>query len=361
MTTISEQFKNREQVMMKFSDAPFTGSAVLNPGWAEPTYDDFFMRMEDTPVLVNQSTVIPMSALQHDLDDLELNVELDAQRNMSSGRPSTSTGLTSNETAPTFKRKQLLAQPLQAKTIITENWLDENIEGARFLDKYLGRLGEAMGPAFERWALYAKIGVSTQTGEGTGYGLANGILAQLEAIAVDASANKGIANLVYRDKILEGIVNAILAYIDQDGDITGATLLLPPTIYARLMAEIASNEKTEFDRLILQEANMTKIMGIEIKQDNILRETRNTYGSMKFNTTTLAYDTTGTAVSGLTYGILTKATNIVFGMMKNIETRNQYDIDVLGYKVAGLCKGDVKVHYDQDTIAIPFASTNTPS
>ena len=71
MTTIAEQFRNREQVMMKFSDAPFNGSAVLQPGWAEPTYDDFFMRMEDTPVLVNQSTVIPMTALQHDLDDLE--------------------------------------------------------------------------------------------------------------------------------------------------------------------------------------------------------------------------------------------------------------------------------------------------
>ena len=353
MTTIGEQFKNREQVMMKFSDAPFSASAVLNPGWAEPTYDDFFMRLEDTPVLVNQSTIIPMSALQHDLDDLELSVELDAQRTMSSGYPSTSTGLTANETVPQFTRKQLLAQPLQCKTIITENWLDENIEGRRFLDKYLGRLGEAMGPAFERWALFAKKGSTTVTGEGTGYALADGILAQLETIAQDSTANKGINDLIATDNILEGIINAILAYIDQEGDIMGATLLLPPTIYARLMAEIANNEKTEFDRLILQEANMTRIMGIEIKQDNILRTTRNGYGSMKFDSNG-AYDTTGTAVTGITWGILTKATNIIFGMMKNIETRNQYDIDILGYKVAGLCKGDVKVHWDQDTLALPF-------
>ena len=355
MTKIAEQFRNREQVMMKFSDAPFTGSAVLNPGWAEPTYDDFFLRLEDIPVLVNQSTIIPMTALQHDIDDMSLNVEFDAQRNMSSGRPSTSTGLTSNETSPTFKRKQLLAQPLQCKTIITENWLDENIEGTRFLDKYLGRLGEAMGVGFERWALFAKKGSSTVSGEGTGYALADGILAQLEAVAVDGTANKGIANAVATNNILEGIVNSILAFIDQDGDIVGTTLLLPPTIYARLMAEIANNEKTEFDRLILQEANMTKIMGIEIKQDNILRSTRNGYGTMKFDSTTKAYDpTNGSNITGLQWGILTKATNIIFGMMRNIETRNQYDIDILGYKVAGLCKGDVKVHYDQDTIAIPF-------
>lgn len=354
MTTIGEQFKNREQVMMKFSDAPFSASAVLNPGWAEPTYDDFFMRLEDTPVLVNQSTIIPMSALQHDLDDLELSVELDAQRTMSSGYPSTSTGLTANETVPQFTRKQLLAQPLQCKTIITENWLDENIEGRRFLDKYLGRLGEAMGPAFERWALFAKKGSTTVSGEGTGYALADGILAQLETIAQDNTANKGINKLIPTNAILEGIINAILAYIDQEGDIMGATLLLPPTIYARLMAEIANNKNTEFDRLILQEANMTRIMGIEIKQDNILRTTRNGYGTMKFNSTTKEYDTTGSNVSGITWGILTKATNIIFGMMKNIETRNQYDIDILGYKVAGLCKGDVKVHWDQDTLALPF-------
>ena len=359
MTTIAEQFKNREQVMMKFSDAPFTGSAVLNPGWAEPTYDDFFMRLEDQPVLINQSTVIPMTALQHDLDDLTLDVELDAQRTVSNGRPSNSTGLTANETSPVMKRKQLMAEPLQAKTIITENWLDENIEGQRFLDKYLGRLGEAMGVGFERWALFAKKGSTTVSGEGTGYALTDGILAQLEEIAVDNSNNKGIADLVYKDKILEGIINAIIAYIDQEGDIVGTTLLLPPTIYARLMAEIANNKNTEFDRLILQEANMTKIMGIEIKQDNILRETRNGYDTMKFNDG--VYDTKGTAVTGLTYGILTKATNIVFGMMKNIETRNQYDIDILGYKVAGLCKGDVKVHWDMDTIAIPFCKENAPS
>ena len=166
--------------------------------------------------------------------------------------------------------------------------------------------------------------------------------------------NMCINKLIATNAILAGIVDARLTYIDQDGDIQGATLILPPPIYARLMAEIANNKQTEFDRYILQEANMTKIMGVEIKQDNILRKSKNSYGTMKFNSTTKEYDTTGSSFTGITWGILTKATNIVFGMMKNIETRNQYDIDVLGYKVAGLCKGDVKVHWDQDTIALPF-------
>ena len=109
MTTIAQQLKNKENVLMKFSDAPFDGSGVLSPGWAEPTYDDFFMRLVDKPVLVEQSTVFPMTALEHDLDDLEIKVELDAQRTISSGTIGASTGLTSNETVPTLSRKKLRA------------------------------------------------------------------------------------------------------------------------------------------------------------------------------------------------------------------------------------------------------------
>ena len=41
-------------------------------------------------------------------------------------------------------------------------------------------------------------------------------------------------------------------------------------------------------------------------------------------------------------------------MMREFDVKNQWDIDVLGYKVALLCKGDVKVLWDQDTLAIPF-------
>ena len=349
-TDIKQQFKNREHVMMKFSDKAFDGSGKLNPGWAEPTYDDFYTRLEDEPVILNQSRVIQMTSLQHDVDDMELEVELDAQR--VSGATA---GLTSNETVPSFKRKQLLAQPLQCKTVITENWLDENIEGERFLDNYLGRLGVAMGPAAERWALFAKSGVSTQTGEGTGYALSDGIIAQLEAIAVDESDNIGIFNKIPDNKLLENIINACIQYVAQGGDIVGATIILPPVIYSKLVAEIAANKNTEFDRYLMVDGNINKIMGMEIKQNKILKTTRNLFGTRKFDSTTGAYDpTNGTNQTGLLWGFITKAENIVFGIMKNIETRNQYDIDVLGYKIAGLCKLDVKVHWDQDTIALPF-------
>ncbi|AMK16318.1 hypothetical protein [Methanobrevibacter olleyae] len=358
MPTIAEQFRNRENVLMKFSDAPFTGSGVLNPGWAEPTYDDFFMRLVDTPVLLEQSTVFPMTALEHDIDDLEIKVELDAQRTISGGVLGESTNLTANETVPKRNRQKLRAVPLQCKTIIGDNFLEENIEKEGFLDKYLGRLGEAMGPAFELWGVYADQSVSTVSGEGTGYGLSNGLLAQCKEIASDTNTDtEGLAKLITHETLIDGILNAVYTYIDQDGDLNNATMVLPPTIYSRLMGAIARDRNSDLGDLVIQKGKMTTIMGVEIKSDNILRQTRNGYDTMKF--TNGEYKGNGTNTTDMKYGFIGRPANTVFGMMKHIETANQYDIDVWGWKVAGRVKGDVKIHWDQDTLAIPFAPTAT--
>lgn len=351
---IYESLKNRENFMMKFNDAPFD-SGILNPGWAEPSYDKFFQRLVDTAELLNQSTVFPMTALQHDLDMLTGEIELETQR-LSTGA---SSGLTSTETVPGKERKQLLAQPLQAKTIITDNFLEENIEKEGFMDTYLGMLTETMGPAFERFGIFADTSISTGA-EATGYYTTDGILKQLKTISSNTNTEaKGLAHLVHQDNVGDGILDAIERYIDQDGNVKNATCVLPPQVYARLMIEIANSRETNLGDAVLQDGNMTKILGIEIKQDNILRNCRNGYDKMKF--TDNEYAANGTQVSNMLYGFIGQPNNIVFGMMRNFETKNQWDIDVLGYKVAFLVKGDVKVLWDQDTLAIPFSMQNTPT
>lgn len=352
---IYQSLKSRENFMMKFDDAPFD-SGKLNPGWAEPSYDKFFQRLVDTAELLNQSTVFPMTALQHDLDMLTGEIELETQRT-STG---TSSGLTSVETIPGKTRKQLVAQPLQAKTIITDNFLEENIEKEGFMDTYLGMLSDTMGPAFERFGIFADTSNAGATGVPTGYGTTDGILKQLTNISTNTSVDaNGLSHLVYQNQIGNGILDAIERYIDQDGNIKNATCVLPPQIYARLMIEIANSRETDLGDAVLQEANMTKILGVEIKQDNILRNTRNGYDSMKF--TNLEYKGNGTKTDKMLYGFIGQPNNIIFGMMRNFETKNQWDIDVLGYKVAFLVKGDVKVLWDQDTLAIPFTMQDAPT
>ena len=353
MTTIYDQIKNQENFMFKFDDAPFD-SGILKPGWAEPSYDKFFTRMVDEPVLLNQSMTFPMKALQHDLDMLTAEVELDTQR-LASGA---SAPLTENETSPDKKRKQLLAQPLQAKTIVTDNFLEENIEGEGFMDVYMGILAESMGPAFERFGIFADTTVATVTGEGTGYKTTDGILKQLTDISSDSNNEaNGLAALTYQDDVGAGILNAITRYIEQDGNLKNARCVLPPQIYARLMLEIANDRNTDLGDAVLQTADMTKIMGVEIAQDNILRNCRNGYDSMQF--TDGEYKGNGTKNTNMVYGFIGQPNNIVFGMMRDFTVKNQWDIDVLGYKVALLCKGDAKVLWDQDTLAIPFTMNNS--
>lgn len=354
MATIYDQIKNQKNFMFKFDDAPFD-SGVLKPGWAEPSYDKFFTRMVDEPVLLNQSTTFPMTALQHDLDMLTAEVELDTQRTTTGA----SAPLTSTETEPDKNRKQLLAQPLQAKTIVTDNFLEENIEGENFMDLYMGLLAEAMGPAFQRFGIFADTSVSTVSGEGTAYKTTDGILKQLINISTDSNNEaNGLAKLTYQNDVGTGILDAIIRYIEQDGNLKNARCVLPPQIYGRLMLEIANDRNTELGDAVLQTADMTKIMDVEIVQDNILRNCRNGYNEMKF--TDGEYKGNGTKNTNMIYGFVGQPNNLVFGMMSDFTVKNQWDIDVLGYKVALLCKGDSKVLWDQDTLAIPFTLNNSP-
>lgn len=350
MNNIKAKIKNREDFTFKFADAPFDNNGKLSPGWAEPTYDDFFQRMVDEPVLLNQSTVLPMTAVAHDLDMLTAEVELDSQRD-STGN---SKPLTDNETEPGIDRKQLIAQPLQAKTIISDNFMDENIEGEDFLTEYTNLLADAMGPAFERFGIFADTTVNTVQGEGTGYKMTDGLLSQLKAIASDTSKEEyGFSKLVYYDNVGEGIFNAAERYISQDGNIKNATIVLPPEMHAKFMIEIAQDRDGLLGDAVFQDGTITKLLGMEVVTDNILRTTRNGYDTMKFNSDG-EYKGNGSNVDKMKYGFIGQPNNIVFGMMRDFDVRNQWDIDVLGYKVALLCKGDAKVLWDQDTLAIPF-------
>ena len=345
---LKTKIKNHDDFSLKFNDAPFNENGILNPGWAEPTYDDFFLRMVDEPVLLNQSTVLPMSNLQHDLDMLLPSVELEAQRDVTTG---TSLPLTNTELNPQMNRKQLIAQPLQAKTIITDNFIEENIEKEEFLTTYMNQLADEMGPAFERWGIFADM--SQTSTDASGYKMTNGLLAQLKAIASDNNSEaSGLANLVYKNNIGNGILDALEQYVDQDGNIKNATCVLPPQIYAKLMVEIARDKNTDLGDAVFQDGNITKILGIEITADDILRETRNGYNRMQF--TDGVYKGNGSYVDKMKYGFIGQPSNIVFGMMREFDIKNQWDIDVLGYKVALLCKGDAKILWDQDTLAIPF-------
>lgn len=344
---LKTKIENRTDFSLKFADAPFTNAGVLEAGWKEPTYEEFFERMAEKPVLLEQSTVLPMSALQHDLDMLDGDLDFESQRD----NTGVSQPLTSVETEPDLLRKQLIAQPLQAKTVVSDNFLEENIESEDFLTHYMNFLAEKMGPAFERWGLYSNA--TSNAPAKSGFKMNNGIIAQLESIATDENSEaKGIAGLVYNNNVGDGILEAVQTYVEQNGNIDNARCVLPPAVHSKFMLEIAKNKETPLGDAVFQDGNITKLLGIEITADPILRQTRNGYDKMKFSEG--VYNPQGDDVDKMTYGFIGQPANIVFGMMREFDIKNQWDIDVLGYKVALLCKGDVKVLWDQDTLAVPF-------
>lgn len=349
--TFKNNLKDHTPFITKFADIPFdtTHNNQLMPGVAEPSYDKFFTRMVEQPVLLNQSTIVPMTSIMHDLDMLDVDVELETQRDATTQQ---STGLTNVETSPDRERKQLLAVPLQAKTLITDNFLNENIEKEGFMSTYMNMLADNMGPAFEKFGIYAVKGSTTVEGEGSGYKMADGILQQLKNISADSSSNAGYSKLIYSNKVTEGLINAAQTYIDQDGDIVGANFVLPPEMYGRFVSEIAVDRETQFGDAVFVDGNITKVLGIPVVQDNILRKVRNGFNEEKFTNDELKGN--GTKVTNMKYGFLGKASNLVFGMLRDFEVKNQWSIDALGTKVAMLCSGDAKVLYDQDTIALPF-------
>lgn len=352
MISLEDKILGQQNFNVKFADGAFDADGKLNPAWAEPDFEeDFFTPVQHEPELLKQSRVVTMSALMYDLDDLEINLDFDAQRNTSTGE---SLPLTSNETVPDFKRKQLLAQPLQAMTSISRNFLLENISKEEFLSIYTSEVGKATGPAVERFGVYADSSVSTQTGEKTGFTMCNGLLAQAKAIAADSNnPAAGFAPLAYSNTALEALLNAAEIYADQDGNMKNANIVVPPQMYSKVVKDVAKRE-SEFGDITLRDGKIPVIMGMEVVQDNVLRETRHAWDSMKFDTTTGLPKGNGSNVDKLRYAFIGDPSNVCFGMLHDMEILNQWDIDILGYKVAVVGNVDAKIHRDVDTIVVPY-------
>lgn len=352
MISLEEKILGQQNFNVKFADGAFAADGTLNPSWAEPEFEnDFYTPVQKEPELLKQSRVVTMKSLMYDLDDLEINMDFDAQRDSSTGA---STNLTSNETVPKRTRKQLLAQPVQAMTSISRNYLLENIASEDFLTIYTSYIGEQTGPAVERLGVYADSSVTTQTGEATGFTMFNGLLAQAKAITADATnPAAGFAPLAYSNTALEALVNAVETFIDQDGNMKNANAVLPPQMYSKIVKDIAARE-SEFGDVTLKDGKIPMVMGMEVVQDNILRETRHGWDTMKFDTTTGLPKGNGSSINKLRYGFIGEPSNVAFGMLHEPEILNQFDINILGYKVAVVANVDAKIHRDTDTIVIPY-------
>ena len=351
---IKQAMKEQKDFVVKFADNPFNSDGDLEPGLRTPTFDEFLTRMVKEPVFMNQCTVIPMTSLQHNLDMFSKDPDFESQRNLSTGISYGYADLT--DLGPERTQKQLLARPLALKSVMTQNFIDENIEKQGFLSTWTSYLAAQAGPAMERFGVFSDT-ASTET-VASGLKATDGILKQLLAINGGAQAKTtGVGNLIYSNEVADGIFRNINRYVDNDGDLDNATLVLPPQMYSRFMAEVSADRDTNLGDIIWENGRTPKVMGITIKQDAVLRNSPNGFDEKGF-TSAGEYDVDGTDVDKLLWAFLSKPSNNVFGIMRDTEVKQEYSIDVLGYKTALLAKADAKVVFSEDTMVIPFTLTN---
>lgn len=341
---LKSQLENRENAIFKFDDVPrndYTDGpypeSVTAPGFLEPTTDVFLARMTENQIMMDNSVVKTMNTNTMDLDEILLEVELDGQRTATGvsgvlpGGDSTRTAVGS-EIEPIFRRKYLTAEPYVAFANVSENFLEENIEKESFMDTFTNLLTEKAGPAFERVTIYGKRG--SVSGTSTGYGMNDGILQQLEDISNDAAIDaEGFGDDIDNSDILTGIENLITTYIEQDGITAGAVLYVSSSVEFKLRKEI-KNRQTELGDNFLIENNTIYIYGIEVVYDSNLNKPKN-----------------GWETDVKSYVILTQPQNIIYGMMKDVQLRMDWELRNMSYLVALTVKGDVKIGFDQDTIA----------
>lgn len=325
-TDLLQKIKSRDNFIMKFNDNPFNSSGVLSPGWAEPTYDKFLTIMTEDSNMLDTCRMVDMTAQQHDLDELKLDVELEDQR-LSNGNTK---GLPDSELGVTFNRKILNAGDYVGKIIVKDNFIDRNIEKQNFFTLIQNQLAERMGPAFIRTTLYGKSGGSNSI---TGYNVRDGIIKQLETIAADSTDAIGVSatEIDESTKPLDAVMKFIKEAQEQDMIIDEAVLFVPPTFKTALLMD-ATTRQTDLGDKVLIDGGELSVLGVKVIKASGLRTPKNGYTNK--------------------YIILTLPNNLAFGLFgQTVNVKFQWDIDILGYKVAGLVSGDVKVHNNFQTAA----------
>lgn len=342
MTTLIDQFKNLDHnIIVKFADNPYGSNGQLAPGWAKPSYDDFMVSMTENSSILDNSAIIQMNSKQHALTELLQPVEMWNQRNSSGVTGTLFNELASAELSPEIKEKILDAGAFVAWAKITENFILENVEGKDFLTHYSQILGEKAGPAFERIGIYGDK-ASTTTGIADGYKSIDGILKQLDniktAYAGAAGKPKGMGTSIDQTNILESLQQLVLEYVEQDGNMNDAVLYVPNTVLARLRIAISKRETSQGDTFIVDPATKeVTILGVKVVYNSNLDSPRNGFNQSV---------------------ILTQKNNIIFGLLRNIESKMEYQLNLLGYLTAILCNGDVKVGFDKDTLGAEVTPLN---
>lgn len=150
----------REKGIIKFVDI---GASSLNKGVLQTAkLNEFIQAMKEATVLLDAARLIPMESFSKDIDRIDMEIDLEAPV-----RDPVTGNITLSDQDPEFGLNNLDAVLLKAKTRLTQEAIEDNIQGNTLPSTLTSLFGAAGGRSLEKIFIYgdtAETGGTVPTG-----------------------------------------------------------------------------------------------------------------------------------------------------------------------------------------------------
>lgn len=319
--------------VLKYVD---TGASSLNNGVLQVAkLSEFIKTMKESTVLLDAARLIPMTSAEKDIDRISQEVELESPvRDPETGN------ITLTDQDPEFGVNSLLAKKFRARTRLTQDAIDENIEGQGLMNTMQTLLAGAGGRATERVYIYGDTS-QTSGSIASGYKAIDG---WIKSIAADQILYGG-GTSSQRDVNPDDIDDIFTKMMDQQkGAYVGTSnYWVPPKMASAYQRSLKSKDSALGDQANLQAGQLTfegrpviPVPALQWKLDN------------------------PTFFGPLNPMFFGPAENFVYGMRKEVEIRIWEDIDNELWKFRYGFKGDANFE-DENNVVLTLPGETAPS
>lgn len=322
----------RQNGIFKFVDE---GSASLNNGVLQTAKLGAFIKaMKSATVLLDAAKLEPMGSDTKDLDRIDQEVELE-----SPVRDAATGAITLTDQDPVFAYNTLEAKKFRARTRVTQDALDVNIEGQGLMNTVQSVFGAACGRATERVYIYGDTSQTDPSIPG-GYKAIDGWIKCVDDDNVlygGGTAQQRHVNPTDIDDILTKMMDAQDdSYVDQ------STYFLPPKVARLYQRSLKSKDSDLGDQANLQAGNLT-FEGRPIVSVPALawKDQNSTFFGPK---------------NPMFFG---PASNFIYGMFKEVQLRVWEDIDNELWKIRYGFKSDVNFS-DETKVVLTLPEVSAP-
>ena len=297
----------------------------------------FVQEIQKATVMLDGSRYIPMNSDKRDIDRITMELDLE------DGSRNNSTGLISlNDQDPDFYLNQLAAEKLMAKTRITYEALEDNIEQGTLETTLTQLFGAAAGRSLERVFIYGNKDLTPGSNIPSGYATVDGWIQKVDSDQIvygGGTANQRDFDPSDIDEMLSSMYDALDPSYRRE-----AVYYLPDTKETSYRRSLKSKDSPLGDQVVLKNDKLT-FEGIPIEPVPAL--------DIPINNTTFA-DNISKEVA-----FLGRPSNFVHGLKRGMTVESEKDIINQLYNFILSLRGDC--HFEDETkVVMAMPSTTSP-